>query len=83
MVLAVKVSNPQMDLANLALVGLNRYRQASHTRDYPPERIEISLEDKAKINGTYTIGGVPILINEDLKPGELRVCTADIEGVED
>lgn len=83
MALAVKVSNPQMDLANLALVGLNRYRQAAHTRDYPPERIEISPYDKAKINGTYSIGGVPILINEDLGPGELRVCAPDIGGVED
>lgn len=78
MVYGVKVSNSSMDFANLVLVGLNRYRQASHTRDYPPAQIEISKEDKAKLNGTYSIRGVPIVINKDLKPGELRVCTPDI-----
>lgn len=83
MVLGVKVSNPSMNFPNLVLVGLNRYRQASHTRDYPPACIEISLEDKAKLNGTYSIAGVPILVNKDLGPGELRVCTPDIEGLDD
>lgn len=83
MVLAVLVKNSTINLPELALIGLNRFRQAHHTRDYQPERIEISPCDKCRLPNGPALNGLPVVINSELEAGWLRVCTMDVEGIED
>lgn len=84
MVLAVKVQNPgSMNLSQLALFGLNRFRQAPHTHDYEPAAIECSPQDRAKLPPKFSINNIPVVSNKELEPGYLRVVTGDIPGVED
>ena len=81
MVYAVKVQNPgKMTLSDSVLYALNKFRQAAHTQGYEPARIEICPLEKDKLPGEY--GGVPIVASNELEPGQLRVCTPDIPGLE-
>lgn len=86
MVLANKVENPgNLTLPQFALFALNKFRQAHHTQSYQPEKIEASPQDIERLpeKTVLTIGGIPVVPNGELEPGFMRVCTCDIEGLED
>lgn len=84
MVLAIKVENTRkMNLSQFALYGLNKFRQASHTQDYEPAAIEVSPAERAKLPPKFSINNIPVVPNDELEPGYLRVVTKDIKGLED
>lgn len=84
MVLGIKVQNPgKMNISQLALLGLNRFRQAHHTRNYEPAKIEINPADRAKLPPKFSINNIPVVPNAELEPGYLRVVTANIAGLKD
>lgn len=85
MILAVKVNNlnGKMNLSQLALDGLKKFRQAPHTQDYQPAAIEVSPKDRERFPEKFKINNIPVIANPELEPGTLRVCTANIAGLED
>lgn len=84
MVLAVKVHNPgSLNLSQLALFGLNKFRQAPHTHDYEPAAIEVNPADRAKLPPKFSINNIPVVASAELEAGYLRVVTEDIPGLEE
>ena len=81
---AIKVQNTHnLRLSQFVIIALNRFRQAEHTQDYEPAQIEVCPGDRDKLPPQFSIKNIPVVANEELEPGFLRVVTADIPGIEE
>jgi hypothetical protein len=84
MVYALKVENlNKLPVPQFLLVGLNRFRQAEHTAKFEPAKIELNPKDIEKLPSRLMVKDIPVVPNEELEPGFLRVVTEDIPEVEE
>ena len=81
---ALKLKNPgTLNLSQFVLYGLNKFRQTEHTQNYEPAAIEVNPAERAKLPPKFSINNIPIVPNQELEPGYLRVVADDIKGLDD
>lgn len=84
MVLGVKIQNPgTLNISQLALLALKEFGQREHTKPYPPAQIIINAKEREKLPPQVSINNIPLVGDPELEPGYVRVCTCDIEGLDD
>lgn len=60
-----------------ARAGLRMFRTEEHTKGYAPYQIQVNPTDNGFPAG-FTVEGLPVVCNEEVRAGFLRVCTEDI-----